>query len=496
MYNTTRTIFWWVLIIGGCLNSMRLFIISNDRAAFVSFAISIALWIGWFIFSKWFFGLRRRVAAHMGTPISRLTFVSKDVGSSRLTDYIRSLEHLSEPQGPEHRVGIATFTILERLQTAEIPLQPLEWKTIEAADGELINVPKNPAYLLEWEGRRFIASIFEGDTSGFQQEEGWESGAFNSFHLCAASLQDANDITRWLNTEASKHSIYRGKMLLVASPAGASGPTTRIQSPPTQDRSKIVLPDSIIGALERLVLGHSQHHERLAKHGHTANLGLLLHGPPGVGKTLVTRHLIACCPDRTVIVPTDMAVETLRESFRLANYLEPALLVLEDVDLLAKDRNSSQSVDGLQELMNQMDGLTPSSNVTVIMSTNRPKVLEPALASRPGRISQAIEFPLPDASDREQLLRLFLKETSLTDDVSLEKWAQRIDGASPAFIRELCRRAILFGAERADVGVESSGKELGVSVSQEDLDQAIHELVFMGGKLTSQSLGFPSATRK
>ena len=52
-----------------------------------------------------------------------------------------------------------------------------------------------------------------------------------------------------------------------------------------------------------------------------------------------------------------MAVETLRESFRLAQYLQPAMMVLEDVDLLAQDRQTSRGVDGLQELMNQLDGL-------------------------------------------------------------------------------------------------------------------------------------------
>lgn len=491
MYSKTRSVVWWILIFGGCLTSLGLFINSNDRAAFVSVAISVAIWIGWFVFSRWAFGFRRKVVEHMGAPVSRLTFVTKDVGTSRLTDYIRSLEHLAESQGSGRRVGITAYTMLERLQNADIPLQQLDWKTIEAADGELINVPKNPAYLLEWEGRRFVASIVEGDTARYQFEESWESGAVNSFHLCASSLQDANEITRWLNTEASKHSIYRGRMLLVASPAGTSGQTTRIQSPPTQDRSRIVLPDAILDALERLVLGHSQHHERLTRHGHSANLGLLLHGPPGVGKTLVTRHLIACCPNRTVIVPTDMAVETLRESFRLANYLDPAMLVLEDVDLLAQDRNSSQNVDGLQELMNQMDGLAPCSNVTVIMSTNRPKVLEPALASRPGRISQTIKFPLPNADDRRQLFHLFTDDASLADDVSMDTWVQRTEGASPAFIKELCRRAILFSAERTDSG--PSGREFSVSIRQDDLDQAIHELVFLGGDLTSQALGFPTS---
>jgi ATP-dependent 26S proteasome regulatory subunit len=219
--------------------------------------------------------------------------------------------------------------------------------------------------------------------------------------------------------------------------------------------------------------------------GHSAKLGILLYGPPGTGKTLVTRYLIQCSDQHTVICPTDMAVETLRESFRLANYLQPSILVLEDVDLLAHDRESFARVEGLQELMNQMDGLASSCDTIVIMSTNRPSVLEPALASRPGRVSQAIEFLLPGEDDRRALLQMFLGDAIATD-LSIDHWVQRTHGSSPAFLQELCKRAILLAGERSENDESAS-----LQVNQADLSEAIHELVIMGGTITAKALGFP-----
>lgn len=210
-----------------------------------------------------------------------------------------------------------------------------------------------------------------------------------------------------------------------------------------------------------------------------------MHGPPGTGKTLMIRYLISRCQEHTVIVPTDMAVETLREAFRLGQYLQPAIMVLEDVDLLAQQRQTSRSVDGLQELMNQLDGLSTASDTIVLMTTNRPDVLEPALASRPGRVSQAIEFPLPDSEAREQLFKLFLQQAGTTLDVAV--WSERTTGASPAFLQELCKRAILVATEREDIDPASN-----ISVSDDDMNDAIHELVVLGGELTKTSLGFPT----
>jgi len=128
-----------------------------------------------------------------------------------------------------------------------------------------------------------------------------------------------------------------------------------------------------------------------------------------------------------------------------------------------------------------MDGLADDADVIFLLTTNRPDLLEPALASRPGRIDQAIEIPLPDAACRRRLLELYAQ--GLTLDADLDRLVERTQGASGAFIRELLRKAALFAADESEELV----------VRDEQLDEALHDLVVEGGKLTESLLGGPSA---
>lgn len=495
MYQTLRTTIWFLLIGAGVLTVLLTWTLSTDVRALLAMAGVICVWIAWGIISSWLFGLRRRVTAHMRRPIDKVTFVSKDVGSSRIADYVRTFEHLYESQ-PGTRLGADAAANLSHLKAAEIALQRVDWNTIEGEDESLVSVPTNSVYLLQHEGVPFVAKLSTNRrVDMYEHEDAWATGKGESMEICAESLGQANVVIRWLSSQTSRHSIYRGQLLQVASPQdGTLGQTIRMFRPPSADRDSIVLPDSVMTLLERMVHFRYKHQERLAKFGHKTKLGILLHGAPGTGKTLVTKYLIGSCQRHTVVVPTDMAVETLRESFRLAIYLQPSILVLEDVDLLAPNRELGRNVDGLQELMNEMDGLGPECDTIVIMSTNRPEILEPALASRPGRVSQAVEFALPDEDARQRLLRLFLRD-ACSGSLLISEWAKRTSGASPAFLEELCKRAILLASERSETSSEiPDSDELPLDVQHDDLDEAIHELVVMGGTLTRSVLGFPDLT--
>jgi len=90
----------------------------------------------------------------------------------------------------------------------------------------------------------------------------------------------------------------------------------------------------------------------------------------------------------------------------LARRLQPAVVVIEDVDLVAEDRSFSDASPLLFALLDAMDGLAPDADVSFVLTTNRAEVLEQALAARPGRVDLAVEIPLPDATGRERLLRL------------------------------------------------------------------------------------------
>jgi ATP-dependent 26S proteasome regulatory subunit len=166
----------------------------------------------------------------------------------------------------------------------------------------------------------------------------------------------------------------------------------------------------------------------------------------------------------------------------LARLLQPSIVVIEDVDLIARDRTSMGGGCEellLNQLLNEMDGLRPKADVLFILTTNRPETLEAALASRPGRIDQAIEFPLPDAEGRDKLVRLYARGLSLPEAV-IESAVRKTERVSASFIKELMRRAAQFQIERDERAAE---------ISLADIDNALEEMLFSGGSLNRKLLG-------
>src|SRR5207247_401458 len=100
----------------------------------------------------------------------------------------------------------------------------------------------------------------------------------------------------------------------------------------------------------------------------------------------------------------------IKECCQMARMLAPSLVIMEDVDLIATERDESRHPAyqiTLHQLLNEMDGLESNAEVIFLLTTNRPDDIEPALAARPGRIDQAIEYPLPDAECRRRLFELY-----------------------------------------------------------------------------------------
>jgi len=244
-------------------------------------------------------------------------------------------------------------------------------------------------------------------------------------------------------------------------------------------RDQIVLPAGVLERIERQAFGVADHAERLRASGRHLRRGLLLHGAPGTGKTLTAMYLAAAMPGRTVVLLTGQTLGAVGMSIDLATALQPAMVILEDVDLVALDRDYEPTNAILFELLNGMDGLDEDHDVLFVLTTNRADLLEPALAARPGRIDQAVELPLPDADGRRRLLALYGKGLDLTisDD---EPLIAELDGVSPAFIRELLRRAALLSAETSEGTLRVTG---------EHLERALEELRHGAGELTNTLLG-------
>ena len=127
-----------------------------------------------------------------------------------------------------------------------------------------------------------------------------------------------------------------------------------------------------------------------------------------------------------------------------------------------------------------MTGFAPGpedADVVFILTTNRPEALEAALASRPGRVDQAIEFPLPDEEGREKLVRLYARGVAVGEDV-VRAVVGRTERVSAAFIKELMRRAVQFHLERDGPG----------RLGGEDVDRALDEMLHSGGSLNLKLL--------
>jgi len=276
---------------------------------------------------------------------------------------------------------------------------------------------------------------------------------------------------------------YRGRVLSLEKSSrfdGTSG-SIRVHRLAAVPAEHLILPAATRELIERNVLAFANQREKLRTFGQSTKKGILLYGPPGGGKTHTIRYLASNLPGHTTLIITAEQVGLLSEYFTLARLLQPAMLVIEDVDLVARNRermNDPCEEVLLNRILNEMDGLAEEADLFFILTTNRPEQIEPALTSRPGRIDQAIEIPFPDAEGRERLIRLYGANLDLSPELRAEA-VKRTEGVSAAFIKELMRRT----SQSAITGGE------GMAPTLDDLRQALDEMLFTGGRLNVALLG-------
>jgi ATPase family associated with various cellular activities (AAA) len=265
-----------------------------------------------------------------------------------------------------------------------------------------------------------------------------------SVEVAGLPVEQAQRLLAELDQLRAELNVYRGHLLEVSlSPMG--GVTLTFASPPGLTKDDVVLPETVLNRVERHALGVAGHRAKLLAVGQHLKRGLLLYGPPGTGKTHTTRYLMGQMTGYTRLVLTGRALIAVGEVTDLARALLPAVIVLEDVDLVAEERSLGPSSSPvLFDLLDAMDGAAPDADLLFLLTTNRADLLEPALAARPGRVDIAVEIALPDASARKRLLTLYGQNVplALTDeDVSLA--VERTDGTTASFLKELIRRSVL-----------------------------------------------------
>jgi ATPase family associated with various cellular activities (AAA) len=238
--------------------------------------------------------------------------------------------------------------------------------------------------------------------------------------------------------------VYRCHLLDVSlDPMG--GVSLAFAPPPGVGRDDVVLPETVLARIERHALGVAAHRQALLAVRQHLKRGLLLYGPPGTGKTHTTRYVLGQMTGYTRLVLTGRTLIAIGSVTDLARALAPAVVVLEDVDLVAEDRSFGPgSSPVLFDLLDAMDGAAPDADLLFLLTTNRADLLEPALAARPGRVDVAVEIALPEADARRRLLTLYGRNVPLAlteEDVSAA--VERTDGTTASFLKELIRRSVL-----------------------------------------------------
>jgi ATP-dependent 26S proteasome regulatory subunit len=261
----------------------------------------------------------------------------------------------------------------------------------------------------------------------------------------------------------------------------ASTPALTVHRRDAMDDDDLVLPAAIRASLDYHLLDFTASRKALIALGQSGRKGVLLYGPPGTGKTHTIRYLAQRLVGHTTFLVTAEQVGLIATYFRLARLFAPSMIVIEDADLIARQReqlNSACDEVMLNRLLNEMDGLRPDAEVLVVMTTNRPEALEHALLQRPGRIDHAIEIPVPDAACRERLFQLYGAALAV-EEAQLSQLVARTDGVTASFIKELARRLAQRSIQAGHVG----------RVDAEDVDAVLGEMLGERDGLNLRLLG-------
>lgn len=185
--------------------------------------------------------------------------------------------------------------------------------------------------------------------------------------------------------------------------------------------------------------------------------GVLLYGPPGTGKTLLAKAVAATIGANFIFSPASAIVDKyigesarlIREMFGYAKEHEPCIIFMDEIDAIGGRRFSEgTSADReiqrtLMELLNQMDGFDYLGKTKIIMATNRPDTLDPALL-RAGRLDRKIEIPLPNEVGRLEVFKIHAQNVSKQGEIDYEALVKMSDGFNGADIRNVVTEAGFF----------------------------------------------------
>jgi len=282
---------------------------------------------------------------------------------------------------------------------------------------------------------------------------------------------DGDAARQWLLAKISQteknHDLLRNRVVVVdvrANDSDRGGLAHSIVEAPTDTLDDVIVTDAVRAEIRRNIVDHVRSKDLLQQAGLGSNRGVLLWGPPGTGKTSIIRGVLnELSGEATVFLVSAKAMgENLGELYAEAERLSPSIVVLEDLDNVAKSRGSS-----LHTFLVALDGVLrdPSKLVVTIATTNDPASIDEA-AKRPGRIDRFVEVALPDEKLRLDILLHYFEKLArngiqnVLAPNALVELAANSAGASGALLREVVRRSLLLANARSGNGAVVNDNDL------------------------------------
>ena len=197
------------------------------------------------------------------------------------------------------------------------------------------------------------------------------------------------------------------------------------------------------------------HPERFKDLGIDPPKGVMLYGPPGTGKTLSARAVanrtdacfIRVIGSEVVQKYVGEGARMVRELFQMARSKKACIIFFDEIDAIGGSRSGGGTDNEVQrtmlQIVTELDGFDPRGNIKVLMATNRPDTLDPALV-RPGRIDRKIEFGLPDLKGRAKIFKIHSKTMSCDRDIRFDLMARMCPNTTGAEIRSVCTEAGMY----------------------------------------------------
>ncbi|CCH76940.1 AAA ATPase central domain protein [Nostocoides japonicum T1-X7] len=427
-------------------------------------------------------GLAGVLSAHLGAAADELAVVTEAVPGHRVVDADLALAELTAADPAARVIGIGGGDARHHMTLADLlhagwgrhtgmPVGQVDYLRMDTGPGpaDSRDVVTSGIWLFRYAGHPVAVRVW-GVNPQFGREDA-------SLEILAEDPGTSRALVDRLGALMDERSIIRGQVVTFApDPFGRGLGGMTFVARPTLAAEDVILPDGRLERIEAHVLGIGRHAAALRRGGQHLKRGVLLYGPPGTGKTHTVRYLVSRCPGTTVVLLAGGALAHVHSAAKVARAHQPALVVLEDCDLVAEDRDMSMGPSPLLfEVMDALDGLDPDADIAFLLTTNRVEALEGALAQRPGRVDLAAEIPLPDGSGRLALLRLYAG--GHFSESALREAAERAEGTTASFAKELVRRAVL----RATLA--------STPVGDEDLSAALDELLDDAETMTRSLLG-------